>query len=465
MPFPMTTANTTPEQVVDQNGRVYRLANEIGKGGQGTVYLCVDSKYAVKLIRSRNDEDRRRIEKQIAFVQRLPLKGLDMARPLAILASPHLGYTMEYLSGMVSLGSLLKDVNMGYSLRRRLEIMARVADSIRQLHSHGLIYGDASPANIFISKDPKYTEVWLIDCDNLCYASSPSKATFFTPRYGAPELVRGQSGFNTLTDVHSFAVMVFEALTGIHPLIGTAVLNGPPEYEMNALLGDLPWVEATEDLRNHSDYGIPRNNVLSPRLFEVCRKAFEQGLSSAIYRPGIAEWHDKLEWAAAATVVCPKCNNTSYLSEKNCPWLGCGEALPPYLSVKLIAIIPEVTDTRKELEVQYGLKPKALAQKHPVFGRIAISNGEARVMTDFHLAGGNPRHPRFSIQYSGGIVRIDNQDSDSLWIIQENKLRQIKQGASATLSLATSTPSMAVRYGNTSGRHVGVQFALGVASK
>ena len=49
-------------------------------------------------------------------------------------------------------------------------------------------------------------------------------------------LVLGKSGVNTLTDAHAFAVIAFQTLCLIHPLMGDLVLDGEPELEEKAAL-------------------------------------------------------------------------------------------------------------------------------------------------------------------------------------------------------------------------------------
>ncbi len=462
---------TAPKQVVDQSGRVYRLGKEIGSGGQGSVFLCDDGKLAVKLLHSTKAEQFRQYEKQIAFVRRLAIDGLTLAKPIALLSSPHIGYVMEYLTGMVPFKVLSNiprsDVSHWYistgGLRRRLELLARIADSLQQLHSRGLCYGDPSPANIFISEHLSYSEVWMIDCDNLSYTSSPSHASFFTPRYGAPELVRGNAAFNTLTDAHAFAVMAFEALTLTHPLIGDAVTSKGPEFEMKALRGEMPWIESEKDQCNQSKYGIkPRETVLSTRAMQIFRTTFERGLSDATQRPGLHEWRDVLEGAATATVVCHNCHGSFYRGCESCPW--CKVNSRPYLLVTLFGIFPEVKKTHGEMESKFELKLNApIATK--IFGSISVSEGESRIISDFHLDGGNSRHERIIVSYAKGVVRVENRDCNDLCSYEQKKGSPINRSAAISIRLSDGESSTYVRYIDMTKHHIGIKFTVAGAKK
>jgi DNA-binding helix-hairpin-helix protein with protein kinase domain len=317
--------------VVDANGVRYDLVQLLGRGGQGAVYAVKGGRLAVKLVAGRSQMDRERMRNQLTHVRRLPLRELSLAKPLEMLRPPHTGYVMELLSGMVPIKSLLAPPKGEFSgvewylrtggLRRRLLLVARAAHTLAQLHGKGLAYSDPSPANIFISDDPAFAEVWFIDTDNLRYESSPgSLAGVYTPGYGAPELVQGKSGVTTLTDVHAFAVIAFQVLTLAHPFVGDFVNEGEPELEEQAFAGLIPWVDARDDDRNRASFGVPRKWVLSPRLAEAFDRTFGAGRLIPSKRPGAAEWAERLFAAADATIRCPRCGGTFYLNQPRCTW-------------------------------------------------------------------------------------------------------------------------------------------------
>lgn len=325
--------------VVDTTGIRYPLGEELGRGGQGAVYSTEGGRLAVKLLFDRSPVRRDRLRNQLALVGRLPLEGLPLARPLRMLRPPEVGYVMELLTGMVPLVELIRPSKGAASalswfvatggLRRRLRMLGRIADVMAQLHGRGLAYGDPSPHNVFVSQATDATEVRLIDADNLQYQSSPSATPIFTPGYGAPELLAGRSGANTLTDAHAFAVMAFQMLSLVHPLIGDAVTDGEPEKEEQALRGELPWVDDPTDISNSSRRGLPRTEVLSDSLAKLFSRTFGEGLRSPISRPGLAEWAARLHAAADATLRCPACGWSYYLRRAHCP--QCESPRPQYV--------------------------------------------------------------------------------------------------------------------------------------
>ncbi len=328
-----------PSFVVDDNKSRYRLGPRLGSGGHGRVYALEGGRYAVKLLLDRSPERREALRDQLAHVRRLDLTGLAIARPLALLLPPHVGYIMELLTGMQPLqrllvpppgvGSPLAWYRETGGLRRRLRLLARVAEVLAAVHGKGLAYGDPSPNNVFVSESIDVHEVRLIDADNLCYSAAPDAGRLHTAGYGAPELVRGTGAINTLTDAHGFAVMAFEALTLTHPLLGDAIRDGDPDEEFSALAGELPWIDHLSDRRNTSTTGLAREVVLSQRLTELCRDTFETGLSDPQARPGLTRWAEHLATAAHSTLRCPVCRWTFYLTQDSCP--ACDAPRPSFV--------------------------------------------------------------------------------------------------------------------------------------
>jgi DNA-binding helix-hairpin-helix protein with protein kinase domain len=206
-------------QVTDLNGARYVLTRQIGRGGQGAVFEVKGGRLAAKILFDSSPSRREQLRNQLTQVKRLPLADLEIARPLEMLREPVLGYLMELLTGMQPLSALCGPPKSATSvaawyfqtggLRRRLALLARTADVLSALHGKGLVYSDPSPHNVFVSEANDATEVRFIDSDNIRYVSSAGLSSVFTPGYGAPEIIRGTAGVNSLTDAHAFAVMSF----------------------------------------------------------------------------------------------------------------------------------------------------------------------------------------------------------------------------------------------------------------
>ncbi len=415
------------KRVVDEVGHVYQLDKELGSGGQGAVFAVENGNYAVKIIFDRSPARRKALRQQLASVKMLyDIEKLFIARPREMLKPPQLGYVMELLTDMVPITKLIKDHRntncsvewylQGGGLRRRLLLLARCAETLAQLHGKGLVYSDPSPENIFISNDVNNNDIIrFIDADNLQYESSSSSINVYTRGFGAPELVTGKSGVNTLTDAHAFAVIAFKALSQVHPLMGDMVDDGEPELEIEALQGKLPWIDDPEDDKNSTTQGFPRDIVLSPYLIELSKKCFGIGLNQPSKRPGVGQWAEKLYSAADCTISCPECKSTYYIKKKkcnsiyyenqtNCPW--CDYPRPNFVQVAI---------QRSEMLQEHLKKQKPLQI-------LALNSSEPLILTNRIISGRkgiDSHHPNIELVLEGEIIKVRSLNGQCFWLTSE----------------------------------------------
>ncbi len=324
--------------VHDRQGTGYELVSKLSEGGQGIVCRTQFPNVLVKVTRFPPGDQRADAwYKHLQWVSRLPLDELKIARPLTLIVKPRPGYVMELMDGLVPLqmllGESIKSVDEGKGLvgfiesgglSRRLRLLAGLARTLAELHGRGLAYGDLAPGNVFVSHSNEHSEVWLIDCDNISQLSRAGGQKIYTPDYGAPEIVRGESGIDSLTDSWSFAVIAFQLLTLQHPLKGDLVNDGEPEEEERALRGELPWIDDPEDEVNRTTRGLPRDLVLTKPLRSLFQQCFGPGLNEPEMRPSLMEWRSALEAAAALLLQCTEgdgCGSSFYINTaRQCPF-------------------------------------------------------------------------------------------------------------------------------------------------
>jgi len=104
------------------------------------------------------------------------------------------------------------------TLRALAKAGFQLAFSFGRLHLSGLCYKDISFGNVFF--DPETGDVLICDNDNVRINKIPQSGVLGTPRFMAPEVVRGEALPSTETDRFSLGVLLFYMLMVAHPLDG-----------------------------------------------------------------------------------------------------------------------------------------------------------------------------------------------------------------------------------------------------
>lgn len=203
----------------------YRIVERVGAGGMGVVYRAVraDDQYrkevALKLVRRGMDTERVlrrfRTERQIlANLDHPHIAGL-LDGGVAPDGRPYL--VMEFVDGS-PIDAWCTERNL--DLRARLELFLTVCDAVRHAHRNLVVHRDLKPANILVPDDGRvqlldFGVAKLLDpgAADLTQDLTEPGARLLTPRYAAPELLRGEPA-DTLADVWSLGAILCELLTG-----------------------------------------------------------------------------------------------------------------------------------------------------------------------------------------------------------------------------------------------------------
>jgi serine/threonine protein kinase len=203
----------------------YRIVAPIGAGGMGDVYEAIHEtlgrRHAVKVLA------RRVLEHDRAYVEQFVREAQAAAR----VRSPHIvevydfGYLADgrpYLVMELLAGTSLGDVLLGGRLapKAAIAIARQLAEALAAAHERSVIHGDVTPANILLDDG----HVTLIDFGlarlrEATRHDEPSDAIMGTPRYIAPEQVRGYAA-SEATDQYAFGIVLFEMLAGHAPFSG-----------------------------------------------------------------------------------------------------------------------------------------------------------------------------------------------------------------------------------------------------
>jgi serine/threonine protein kinase/Flp pilus assembly protein TadD len=245
---------TVDQPLSEQPGTVigpYKLLQQIGEGGMGTVFLAeqtqpVQRKIALKLIKPGLDSKqiiaRFEAERQALALMDHPniAKVLDagttaaeprpsvsgLGEPLTIMrGSGRPFFVMELVKG-VPITRYCDERRL--TPRQRLELFVPVCQAVQHAHQKGIIHRDLKPSNVLVALYDGKPVPKVIDF-GVAKATGPklTEQTLFTEfgalvgtlEYMSPEQAElNQLDIDTRSDIYSLGVLLYELLTGTTPL-------------------------------------------------------------------------------------------------------------------------------------------------------------------------------------------------------------------------------------------------------
>lgn len=212
-------------------------------------------------------------------------------------------------------------------MKRRIEPSFRalvtagleLSHSYLQLHTKGLCYRDISFGNAFF--DPNAGEVLICDNDNVAIDNQSRSAVYGTPRFMAPEIVRGDALPSTQTDLFSLAVLLFYMFVMHHPLEGRkeVAIKCLDLPAMKKLYGTEPlFIFDPDDDSNAPDPQYHRNAIafwtVYPRFVrDLFTKAFTDGIRDPQHgRVRESNWRAVMVRLRDSIIYCTHCNAENF---------------------------------------------------------------------------------------------------------------------------------------------------------
>jgi eukaryotic-like serine/threonine-protein kinase len=219
----------------DFSSTKYRILDELGCGGMGTVYLAEDlelnRQIAIKVLSEADvtADLRERMVREARIIAQLEHPGIVPVHDVGLLPDGRVFYAMKYVRG-----SRLDEYAAGNdSLGDRLRKFQAVCDAVAFAHAHGVIHRDLKPQNIMIGS---FGEVLVLDwgvakllrrhepvsdeADTLIKnPDDTSQGTIIgTRNYMSPEQERGEiNALDERSDVYSLGAVLHFLLTGKSP--------------------------------------------------------------------------------------------------------------------------------------------------------------------------------------------------------------------------------------------------------
>lgn len=219
-------------EIIDIKKESYQIIDRVGSGGQGAVWKAKrlsDGKiFALKIIEE-NDSNRRR--EKIHNIQKLINEKLDEKTeapgkrqqvnhvfPLCYFVDRNTnetGYIMDYVAGETLNKMLMTGKIKKLSIERKLELVKKIATSIRILHDFGYCYTDINWGNFMWNEKDQI--MYVIDCENVASRTeiNEGKCAFLkgTGFFMAPEVAFGMEKAADNADRYALATLVFRILT------------------------------------------------------------------------------------------------------------------------------------------------------------------------------------------------------------------------------------------------------------
>ncbi len=312
----MRMTDDTPVGLVTGSGERIEVEKRLGAGGQGEVYQVRVGGVAraLKLYHPHmaTSAQRQAIERLVRKGPPTPhfLWPLEMVKAPS---DPRFGYLMALREPRFRRSEDFMARRVVPTFRALITAGYQLAHAFLQLHAQGLCYRDISFGNIFF--DPREGDVRICDNDNVDVTGSGQGEVLGTPRFMAPEVVRGEAAPSADTDRYSLAVLLFYLLEGGHPLDGVRetrirCLDLPA---MNELYGTRPlYIHDPQDDSNRPVPGIHDNPIafhpLYPKaLHELFLKSFTEGLNAPQRRVMESAWCRELVHVRDTLVYCSGC--------------------------------------------------------------------------------------------------------------------------------------------------------------
>jgi len=272
-------------------------------------------------------------------------------------------------------------------VKRRLALTAKLAEVIADLHSRGIVYVDLNLANVMVSSLGEYSELRLIDLDNLRLASDTSLAVH-TPRWSAPEIFDRKPP-TTWSDTFSLSLVTFAFLTGYHPFDDGDAVRFTDEDSPQRAAAKRGLVPSVIDPDNHenrlSHEQLPLDAVLTPTLLSWYQQTFSKGRTNPLKRVTAGRLCQALWQAHDNTKVC-SCGLSFLTLRKTCP--NCGKDVSGFPSVSVRSKNLRSTYSRLTLgsgvtEIQMRHMPLAVAanRRHDRVVRLSPGDGFFEIET------------------------------------------------------------------------------------
>ncbi len=204
-----------------------RILRQLGAGGMGVVYLAEQQhprrQVAIKTLHTglATQELLARFELEAEILGRMRHPGIGQV--FATGRTRHAGVDVPYIIMEYIEGQPLLEYANRLDTRRRVQLLAAIADAVEHAHLRGVIHRDLKPANILVQADgqPKVLDFGvarLNDADSGRRELTTAGMILGTMAYMSPEQASGDpDGVDLRTDVYALGMIGYRLVSGRLP--------------------------------------------------------------------------------------------------------------------------------------------------------------------------------------------------------------------------------------------------------
>lgn len=305
-------------------GGTATIVKELGRGGQGIVYLvevCGEKKALKWYINAPDDKFYYNLEHNI--VAGAPSDAFLWPEYLTEKQQGSYGYIMELRpQNYYEFGNFLLAKVSFKSFTAMLSAAMKICDGFMMLHRFGYSYQDLNDGNFFI--DPQTGDVLICDNDNVMPQGEKS-GIMGKARYMAPEIVAGGIP-DKYSDRFSLSVILFMLFYANHPFEGARVVACPcmtESYEKKFYGSEALFIYDPTDKSNLPIRGIHQNVIKRWPVFpQMLRNAFiEEFSKEKLQNPSTRmieqNWKKIISSVRDSLVVCPHCAEETFVNITN----------------------------------------------------------------------------------------------------------------------------------------------------
>lgn len=305
-------------------GGTATIVKELGRGGQGIVYLvevCGEKKALKWYLNAPDDKFYRNLEHNIA--SGAPSDAFLWPEYLTEKQQGSYGYIMKLRpQNYYEFGNFLLAKVSFKSFTAMLSAAMRICDGFMMLHRFGYSYQDLNDGNFFI--DPQTGDVLICDNDNVMPQGEKS-GIMGKARYMAPEIVAGGIP-DKYSDRFSLSVILFMLFYANHPFEGAKVVACPcmtESFEKRFYGSEALFIYDPTDKSNLPVRGIPQNVIRRWPVFpQLLRDTFieefsKEKLQDPSSRMIEQNWKKIISTVRDSLVVCRHCAEETFVNVSN----------------------------------------------------------------------------------------------------------------------------------------------------